>query len=120
MSIAIDDPELMDRLRAAFADKLFLTRKELAPVLRMSVDTLGDLEDAGQIASRRRGLGTIRPRRMYAFEDVISAKFLKKVETPQCPSIVPQARSTSFSTSGAEVVGFTALRERRLKEKLGK
>lgn len=108
------DSDLMARLREAFAGKLFLTRAELAPVLRMTAKTLGKCEAAGQIASRRKGCGTKRPQRVYTLEDVAKATFLKAEVA--CRSTSPRVRASTSTTSGGEVIAFSARQGRRQKE----
>ena len=88
------------------------TPKEAATRLRCSLKTLSAHVRSGALRYVQIGRGTKRPRRMYADPDL--AEFIERQTRKEVPwSTNRPARRTSISTSGGEVVGFTALQSER-------
>lgn len=91
------------------------TRAEAAAKLNCSEKTLDGHVEAGTLRYVVIGHGTKRQRKMFtdADLDAFIADQTRK-EAPACPSIESRVRRTGTSTSGAEVIGFSARRNARL------
>ena len=99
------------------ADQL-LHGKDVAPRLGVSLKTLDDYADDGEIRYIDLARGGKNKRRRYTEEFI--AEFLERRtrrDVKQCPSTGPKAPRTTTSTSGSNVLGFMAQRARRISEK---
>jgi hypothetical protein len=61
---------LPENVRAAFAERALLPLPAVAKLLGMHADTLRALADQGKISWSCKGLGRVRPRRMFGIDDV--------------------------------------------------
>jgi hypothetical protein len=85
------------------------TASEAAAKLRCSIKTLNGHIDSGALGYVIIGHGTKRPRRMFtdAALDAFIANQTRK-DVPSCPSTRTRVRHSGNSTSGGEVIAFTA------------
>jgi hypothetical protein len=94
------------------------TEREGAARLGCSIKTFKGHVKSGALKYVTIGHGTKRQRRM--FTDVDLDEFIAnqtRKDVPACPSTESPARRTGTTTSGAEVIGFSARRSARLTAK---
>jgi hypothetical protein len=84
------------------------TPTEAARKLGCSIKTLNGHIESGALSYVIIGHGKKRPRRMFTDADLDNFVATKTRKDAPCPSIVSRARRTSTSTSGSEVIAFTA------------
>lgn len=94
-----------------------LTPAEVADRLRCSRKTVAEHVNNGDLKYVIIGRGKKRARRMFTEADVDEFIVRQTRRDMPCQSTNPRARRSTSSTSGGEVIGFTALRERRNAEK---
>jgi len=100
------------------AKSILLSPAETAARLGVSVRTLKGLADDGEIRYVETGRGTKNKRRRYTEEFIAEYYERRTRRDAPCPSTSTKtARSTTLISNG-KAIGFTALRERRISEKL--
>jgi excisionase family DNA binding protein len=107
----------MGRIADVRGMKALLTPVEVASLLRCSRKTLAAHVRTGALKYVNIGCGTKRPRRMFAEADVEEFIERQTHRDVPCQSTVRKVRRIATTTSGSEVIGFMALRERRNAEK---
>src|SRR5262249_31229097 len=91
----------------------YLKPKEVADTLGLSVKTLMRYVRAGRIRYINAGLGEHRRRYLFTESDLAEfeeANRRRDVEVTLCPSFSRRTQNSTATTSGGEVVAFTALR----------
>jgi excisionase family DNA binding protein len=95
-----------------------LTLAEAAEMLRISVKTLREHIDAGELACIILGRGRLKKRRAIDHDD-LRAFIIRHKETggrAQCPSTSRRKAPITTMISNTKVIGFTALRAQRVAE----
>jgi hypothetical protein len=108
----------MTRIDRAVPDDL-LSPAATAEKLEISERTLREHVRDGSIVYVVKGRGTKRPRKGFLLSDIEDFKRerRRRSEPEPCPSTDHEDRGSTSTTSGAEIVGFSALQAKRARAK---
>jgi hypothetical protein len=103
----VQDYELPEAVRRAFAGKAWINIDKLAEALETDRWTLAEHIAAGDLPYHQIGVGKKRPRRRFTPGDV--AEFLAKQKRREQPYRPPRSMDVSPRTYGGEIVNLTDL-----------